>query len=112
MLGRVLFALVWLIIAAGLALPLYPTHVETPSPAVADSELRAADAMASRCQECPVADEGDVNCQPDCPCGHVLSAAFVSLDGSFGLSVVLIIRPLPSGPPSEALSLLPELPAI
>jgi hypothetical protein len=101
MFGRALFALVWLIIAAGLLLPMYPRDAHTPSFAAANSILSATDFMASRCEDCPVAEDAGAVCRTDCPCGHLLPAAF-SLEHSVGLSVILVIRPASPGRPSEA----------
>jgi hypothetical protein len=103
MLGRALFVFVWLIIAAGLALPMYPPAVETASSPSTASTLQAAGSATSGCQECPPADEAPANCRSDCPCDHLLRAAFASFEGSFSLSVLVIYRPL---------ALPPKLPAI
>jgi hypothetical protein len=102
MLGRALFVFVWLIIAAGLALPMYPPAVETASSPSTASTLQAAG--SSGCEDCPIAGEAPANCRADCPCGHLLAAAFVSFEGSFSLSGILIIYP--------PLALPPKLPAI
>ena len=111
MLGRALFVFVWLIIAAGVLLPMYPPDMETASLPVADSVLRATGSAGAACQDCPVADEGAADCRSDCPCTHLLPAAFVSFEDSFSPSVVLFIHP-PSALPSELRPLLPKLPAI
>jgi hypothetical protein len=102
MLGRALFVFVWLIIAAGLALPIYPPAVETASPPSTASTLQAAD--WSGCEDCPVPGEAPAGCKSDCSCGRLLSAAFVTFEDSFSLSGILVIYP-PSVLP-------PKLPAI
>lgn len=107
MLGRVLFAVVWLVIAAGLAVPLYPSDVGAGRSAARDPVLLAADSVTAACENCPIADDGS---QSHCPCGHVLRVAFVAVDDD--LSVILIIRPQPSELPSERQALRPKLPAI
>jgi hypothetical protein len=110
MLGRALFALVWLIIAAGLVLPMYPRDARMPGFAAAYSMLLATDFVASRCEDCPVADDHSADCRSDCPC-DVLPAAS-SLEDSVSLSVILVIRPTPERQSTETRSLLPRLPAI
>ena len=110
--GRVLFAFVCLIIAAGLVLPLYPQDVATSTVAAAtDSVQLAADTQTSSCQDCPVAGSG-ADCQPDCACGEVLPATFVSPEASFSLTISLIVGPEPSKQPREPQPLPPKLPAI
>lgn len=111
MLGRALFAVVWLTIVAGLLLPLYPRDPGTPTLAAADSVLLATDFTASSCQDCPVADEGGADCRSDCPCGKLLPAAFPS-ENAFSLSVIVTIRPIPLGLSSEIEPLPPKLPAV
>jgi hypothetical protein len=110
MLGRALFALVWLVIAAGLALPLYPSDLGAPGSSAVDHVLLAADSVTAACESEPIPDNGSVDCQPGCPCGHVLLATFVAIDDD--LSVVLVIRSQPSDLPFERHALPPKLPAI
>ena len=112
MLGRVLFALVWLVIAAGVVFPLYPSDVTEPRRAAADAMLPAVGATTAACEDCPVMDAGRAECQPDCRCGDLLPAAFVAVEDSFGVSVVLLIQPPSATPPAERQPLLPRLPAI
>jgi hypothetical protein len=111
MLGRVLFALVWVVIAAGLVLPLYPSGVEAPMSAAADPVLLAADAATAGCEDCPIGDDGSAD-QSDGPCAHLLPAVLVAVSDSSGLSVILVIRSQPSGLPFEWQTLPPKLPAI
>jgi hypothetical protein len=111
MLGRVLFALVWVVIAAGLVLPLYPSGVEAPMSAAADPVLLAADAATAACEDCPIADDGSAD-QSDGPCAHLLPAILVAVGDSSGLSVILVIRSQPSGLPFERQAVPPKLPAI
>ena len=80
MLGRVLFAFVCLIIAAGLVLPLYPRDVVTSVVAAASDPVQPVAATdAFGCGACSVAD-GDAACRSDCPCDHVVPAVFVPLE--------------------------------
>ena len=84
MLGRVLFAFVCLIIAAGLVLPLYPRDVVTSVVAAASDPVQpvaASDAFG--CGACSVAD-GDAACRSDCPCDHVVPAVLRSARGRGG----------------------------
>jgi hypothetical protein len=79
MLGRVLFAFVWLIIAAGVALPLYPGEaVISVVTAASDPIQPAAASGALGCEDCPVPDAG-VDCRSDCRCDRLLPAVFVPL---------------------------------
>jgi hypothetical protein len=110
MLGRALFVFVWLIIAAGLALPMYPPVVETAGSSSPASILHAAD--SSWCRDCPLADDGPASCPPDCSCGHLLPAVYLSVEDSSTLRIRVIVRPSPVGPPSEVQPLPPKLPAI
>ena len=87
MLGRALFALVCLIIAAGLALPMYPPDVARPGPPAAGSALLAADTTTSGC-------ENDVD-GAGCRSTQAASAA-----PCVSLTVYLIVRPLPEKPPA------------
>ncbi|MGH6902671.1 MAG: hypothetical protein ACREIR_08025 [Geminicoccaceae bacterium] len=111
MLGRVLFALVCVVIAAGLVLPLYPSGVEAPRSVAADPVLLAADAATSGCEDCPIADAGSAD-QPDGPCARLLPAILVAVGDSSGLSVILVIRSQPSELPFERQARPPKLPAI
>ena len=93
MLGRALFTLVWLIIAAGLALPLYPADVATPGAPAAASALLVADTTASGCPDL----FEDAGCGSTCPCAPALAAA-AAAEPCVGLTVYLVVRPLPSDP--------------
>jgi hypothetical protein len=92
MLGRVLFTFVWLIIAAGLVLPLYPgdevisvvTAASNPVQPVAASE-------AFGCEDCPVADSAD--CRSDCPCDPLVPAVFVPLEDGTDMTLTGSARP-------------------
>ena len=108
MLGRVLFAFVWLVIAAGLVLPLYPSEITEPRSAAVDTLLPAAGTRMAACEDCPVA---EADCRPDCRCGDLLPATFVAVEDSFGLSVILLIQP-PADLSPESQPPLPRVPAI
>jgi hypothetical protein len=94
MLGRTLFALVVLIIAAGLALPLFPSEVVEPDPADVDGirQVAGLDAFG-----CPAEDAGG--------CGPVLSAGGAP-ETLITITVYFTVEPA-AGPPD-----LPKLPAI
>jgi hypothetical protein len=96
MLGRTLFALVCLVIAAGFALPFYPSPVGTPA-AETDRALLADNSLIAACDDCPIPGEGGEACQSDCSCEHLVQATFVAVEDDLGLSVTVVIRPQPSG---------------
>ena len=112
MLGRVLFALVCAVIAAGLVLPLYPSDVEPSRSAALDSMLPVDGSRTAACEECPVPDAGSADCQSDCQCSHLLPATFVAVDDWFSLSVIVVVHPRPAGPSFVRQPLPPRLPAI
>ena len=91
MLGRVLFALVTLIIGAALVVPVYPTDEAMSGPAPASALLIADRALA---------DAGTG------PCSCLLPAAFSSPDAERSQTVYLIVPSMPAG------HLAPKLPAI
>jgi hypothetical protein len=110
MLGRVLFALVCLIIATGLLLPIYPAEVEVATPGVADAQdMLVADAGAAACRNCPtVAARLVGRCLTRAP-----SAAAGPTRACVHLTVYLVVRPLPvPGRPGEPQLLPPKLPTI
>jgi hypothetical protein len=112
MFGRVLFALVWLIIAAGVALPLYPRDVPTSTVAVTSGPVQlVAGTAAFGCEDCPVADADRADCRSGCPCGEALPAVFVPLEEPVGLTIAVTEPSLPSRLP-EPQPLPPKLPAI
>jgi hypothetical protein len=96
MLGRALFALVCLVIAAGFGLPLYPSGVGTPGRGT-DSALLADNSLIAACEDCPIPGEGGDDCQSDCSCEHLVQATFVAVEDEFGLSVTVVVRPQPLG---------------
>ena len=112
MLGRVLFAFVWLIIAAGLVLPLYPSDRAAPDVAAAESALLIADATAPGCEACPTAAGMGAGCNSACACWQPLPAAAASPTTCFSLTVYVIARPLPSATSSSPQPLPPKPPAI
>jgi hypothetical protein len=87
--GRVLFALVWLIIAAGLVLPLYPPDVAIPGPPAAAPALLAAHTTTPGCEN--HADGAG------CPSTRTASPA---PKPCVSLTVYLVVRPLPEKPPA------------
>ena len=112
MFGRVLFALVWLIIAAGVALPLYPRDVSTSTVAVTSDPVQlVAGTDVFGCEDCPLADAGRADCRSDCPCGEALPAVFVPLEERVSVTITVTERSLPSRLP-EPQPLPPKLPAI
>jgi hypothetical protein len=106
MLGRALFSVVCLIIAAGALLPVYPSGVEAPRSASADPALLIADVVASDCRNCESAAKV-VRCRVDCPCDRSLPASSDTPEASLSLSVHLIV-----GRPSEQWWLAFKLPSI
>jgi len=85
--GRVLFAFVCLIIAAGVALPLYPGDVVMAVVTAARDPVQpAAASQALGCNDYPVA-EGGAECASDCPCDQLLPAVFVPLEEGMGLTL-------------------------
>jgi hypothetical protein len=108
MLGRVLFALVWLIIAAGVTLPLYPPDVATPGPPAAATTLLVADTLTSSCED----HVDGADCRSACPCAQALPAASAAPEPCVRLTVYLVVRPLPSAPSFTPRPPPPKLPAI
>jgi hypothetical protein len=103
MMGRALFALVCLIIAAGLLLPVYPGEVAAPRSAdardivIADTAARGAAAIAS----------GSGTCEPAPP------AVAAAPKDCVNLTVYLILRPLPkAGQAGDPQLLAPKLKTI
>jgi hypothetical protein len=87
MLGRVLFTFVWLIIAAGLVLPLYPgDEVISVVTAASDPIRPVAASEAFGCEDCPVADDR-ADCRADCPCDPLVPAVFVPLEDGVGMTL-------------------------
>ncbi len=112
MLGRVLFAVVCLIIGTGLLLPIYPAEVAAPERADAQNML-IADSAAPGCRDCTSAASGGGRCLAGCLCGTSGRAATAPARACLRLTVYLIVRPLPaSGPSSEPQLLAPKLPTI
>jgi hypothetical protein len=98
MFGRVLFAFVWLIIAAGLVLPLYPRDLVTAVVSAASDPVQPAAASAAfGCENCPVA---DADCRSDCPCDQALPAVFVPLEEAVGVTLATSAR-LPGKVPAK-----------
>jgi hypothetical protein len=87
MLGRVLFTFVWLIIAAGLVLPLYPgEEAISVVTAASDPVRQVAASEAFGCEDCPVADDR-ADCSADCPCDPLVPAVFVPLEDGVGMTL-------------------------
>ena len=105
MLGRTLFALVCLIVAAGAVLPLYPGDVATPGNVIAHA-VPIAGSVASTCQDCAPGDARPVRCRLVCACDPAQPPAG-SHEASLSLSVHLII-----GRPSERWWLASKLPSV
>jgi hypothetical protein len=108
MLGRALFALVCLIIAAGLLLPVYPAEVDTPRSADA-RDIVIADTAAPGCGVCgPAAVASGSG-----PCERALPAAAAAPKDCLNLTVYLILRPLPkAGQAGDPQLLAPKLKTI
>ncbi len=96
MLGRVLFAVVCLIIAAGLLLPIYPAELEVARP------------VAAGAQDMLITDAGAPGCLVE-----ATARAAVPADACIRLTVYLVVAPLPApGPAGEPQLLPPKLPTI
>lgn len=92
MLGRVLFILVGLIIAASLVLPVYPPDPTSSGPPAAVTALAVADTMAGD-RATPA---GRVNCPSTCSCAQVLPTTSISPGSRLTLTMYLIVtQPLP-----------------
>jgi hypothetical protein len=111
MLGRALFAVVCLVIAAGLLLPVYPADLKVASRGVADARdmLITDDAGAADCAHCATAAARVVTrCLADAP-----AAATAQAEACVRLTVYLVVRPLPAPGPAVGPQLLaPKLPTI
>jgi hypothetical protein len=102
--GRVLFAFVWLIIAGGVALPLYPGDVVTAVVSAASGPMQPVAASgAFGCEDCPVGD-GAPECSSDRLCDQVLPAVFVPLEEGVGVTFATSGRP-----PGELPAKLPAI---
>jgi hypothetical protein len=111
--GRVLFALVWVIIAAGVALPLYPRDIPgSIVAAAADPVQLVAGTDAFGCEDCVVPDTGHARCKSDCTCGDAVPAIFVPLEHQARLSLAVTVPPGPSRLLAPPKLLSPKLPAI
>ena len=93
MLGRALFALVWLIIAAGLLLPLYPSDVSAPGSASGEVAAVLADVMSAGCGPCPAAAAGGASCGHN---GGGVTSAPVALAACSRLTIHLVVQPGPA----------------
>lgn len=110
MLGRALFGLVCLIIAAGVALPLFPSEVARPAIAAADGALLLADAPAAGCEACRPAANRSGACKVT---AHALPSVAPPPGTCLSLTVYLVVRPALPGTRTSDLGLLPlRLPAI
>ena len=113
MTARVLFALVWVIIAAGVALPLYPRDIpEAMVAAAGDPVQLVAGIDAFGCEDCVVPDAGQARCKSDCPCGKAVPAVFVPLKHQVRLAIGVILPTGPSSSPGAPQLLSSKLPAI
>ena len=91
MTGRILFALVWLIIAAGVALPLYPRDLpEVMVAAAAEPVQLVAGSNEFACEDCVVPDAGPARCK-----SPAVPAVFVPLEYGARVTIGVI---LPTGP--------------
>ena len=91
MTGRILFALVWMIIAVGIALPLYPRDLpEVMVAAAAEPVQLVAGTDEFACEDCVVPDAGPARCK-----SPAVPAVFVPLEQGVSLTIGVI---LPTGP--------------
>jgi hypothetical protein len=109
MLGRALFAVVWLIIAAGLLLPLYPAEVSVPGSATGEVAASLADAMDAGCGPCPAAAAGGEACRRR---GGGLAGAPAALKACSRLTLHQVVQPIPAHRAAEPAAPLPKLPEV
>jgi hypothetical protein len=107
MFGRVLFAFIWLIIAAGVALPLYPNEAPTSAVAVSDDPVQlAAGSDVFGCEDCAVAGGGRAACRSDCACDDAQPA---SVPLKHPVSVTIVVRSHAPQPPPDLPTKLPAI---
>ncbi len=111
MLGRALFVVVCLTIAAGAALPLYPSEMTRPTIRAADGGLLLADAPAATgCDQCTSAANRDAACRV---ARHTLPMVPPRPGPCLSLTVYLVVRPALPGTRTSDLGLRPlRLPTI
>jgi hypothetical protein len=109
MLGRALFALVWLIIAAGLLLPLYPSELSAPGPAGGGVAAVLADVMEAGCGPCPADVAGSAACGRT---GSGVTGAPAALAACSRLTIHLVVQPGPADRAAELAAPLPRLPEV
>lgn len=113
MFGRVLLAVIALVITAGLALPLLPGRVEAPGHVALHAVESAAETVTARCGDCRLANGTSPICPSSaCRCGYVLTAAWAGPEASISIMLELLVWPLPGGLPSQPQPLPPKAPAI
>ena len=106
MAGRLLFAFVCLLIAAGVTLPLYPREPAPPTVAVRSDPVQlVAGSEAIGCEDCAVA--GRAECRPGCPCAGAVPAVFIPLEEPFGLTMT--VRRHAAEPPAKLPARLPAI---
>ena len=110
MLGRGLFALVWLIIAAGLLLPLYPADVSAPGSAGGEVAAVLADVTEAGCAPCVPAAADGADCGPRT--GGGVTAAPAALAACGRLTIHLVVQPEPPDRILEPAAPLPRLPLV
>jgi hypothetical protein len=110
MLGRALFALVWLIIAAGVLLPLYPADVPAPGPAGGEVAAALADVMDTGCGPCAPDAASGANCGRKT--GGGIAAAPAALAACSRLKIHLVVQPEPPDRAPEPAAPLPRLPEV
>jgi hypothetical protein len=106
MLARLLFATVWLLIAAGVVLPLFPLDVAAPRLTAADGTMPFAQAMATGCEGCTTAAEASRACSRRRGVGAAAAGVCVSL------RVQMVVHPAPADPPAPPASPPLKLPAV
>ena len=109
MLGRALFALVWLIIAAGVLLPLYPSDVSAPGSAVGEFAELLADTSDASCGTCPAAATRSAGCGRS---GGGVTSAPAVLAACSQLTIHLVVQPGPANGAAGPTAPLPSLPEV
>jgi hypothetical protein len=110
MLARLLFGGVWLMIAAGVLLPLYP--IDEAMPALTSGPVSLAEVAGAGCAGCPAAAASGTDCASACAC-HGRRRGVGAAAAPVCLSLrVLVDHPGPARPPAQPGSLPTRLPAI
>jgi hypothetical protein len=95
MVGRALFAFIWLLIGVGLLLPAYRAPVTLPAVSRIATDMAAVDV------------DGALACPPECSCAYLVVAAAGDARLTAHMTVGLLVWPAPQAKPMTS-----RLPAI